>query len=85
MNQENKERDDMRPEYDFRGGVRGKYFERYHAERARVRVVIDDSPFIASSTGGSMQLGGVTYMPQSLAPQPSPTVQVGTLEAASHQ
>lgn len=21
--------DEMRPEYDFRGGVRGKYFERY--------------------------------------------------------
>ena len=23
--------DEMRPEYDFRGGVRGKYFERYKA------------------------------------------------------
>jgi hypothetical protein len=22
--------DDMLPEYDFRGGIRGKYFRRYH-------------------------------------------------------
>ena len=30
MSQENKpERDEMRPEYDIRGGVRGKYYERY--------------------------------------------------------
>jgi hypothetical protein len=31
MNQENKESADrdMRPEYDIRGGVRGKYYERY--------------------------------------------------------
>ena len=30
MNQENEtEADEMRPEYDIRGGVRGKYYERY--------------------------------------------------------
>lgn len=30
MNQENSpEADDMKPEYDIRGGVRGKYFDRY--------------------------------------------------------
>ncbi len=30
MSQENEaESDEMRPEYDIRGGVRGKYFERY--------------------------------------------------------
>ena len=30
MSQENKpNRDEMRPEYDIRGGVRGKYYERY--------------------------------------------------------
>lgn len=33
MSQVNKSgsRDDMRPEYDIRGGVRGKYYERYRA------------------------------------------------------
>ena len=30
MSQENKpDRDEMRPEYDIHGGVRGKYYERY--------------------------------------------------------
>jgi len=30
MSQENKpDQDEMRPEYDIRGGVRGKYYERY--------------------------------------------------------
>jgi hypothetical protein len=30
MSQENEtEADEMKPEYDIRGGVRGKYFERY--------------------------------------------------------
>jgi hypothetical protein len=30
MSQENKQnRDEMKPEYDIRGGVRGKYYERY--------------------------------------------------------
>jgi hypothetical protein len=31
MSQENKptKKDEMRPEYDIRGGVRGKYYERY--------------------------------------------------------
>ena len=30
MSQENKpQKDEMRPEYDIRGGVRGKYYERY--------------------------------------------------------
>jgi hypothetical protein len=30
MSQESKpEADEMRPEYDIRGGVRGKYYERY--------------------------------------------------------
>ncbi len=29
MKQDNKEADEMRPEYDLRGGVRGKYYEEY--------------------------------------------------------
>jgi hypothetical protein len=31
MSQENdrREEDEMRPEYDFRGGVRGKYYKQY--------------------------------------------------------
>ena len=31
MSQVSKSTDEMRPEYDIRGGVRGKYYERYRA------------------------------------------------------
>ena len=31
MKKRSKNRDEMRPEYDFRGGVRGKYAARYAA------------------------------------------------------
>ena len=42
MNKANEERDDdeMRPEYDLRGGVRGKYYERYKS--GTNIVVLDD-------------------------------------------
>lgn len=43
------DRDTMRPEYDFRGGVRGKYVARY---RAGTNVVILD-PDVAAAFGGS--------------------------------
>jgi hypothetical protein len=43
------DRDTMRPEYDFRGGVRGKYVARY---RAGTNVVVLD-PDVAASFGTS--------------------------------
>lgn len=44
--------DDMREEYDFSGGVRGKYFDQYWRWRARVgpRIVIAESPFVMPIT-----------------------------------
>ena len=40
MSQENKpNKDEMRPEYDIRGGVRGKYYERY---RQGTNVILHD-------------------------------------------
>jgi len=41
------ERDTLRPEYDFRGGVRGKYVARY---RAGTNVVVLD-PDVAAAFG----------------------------------
>jgi len=46
MSQENEQHDEMRPEYDIRGGVRGKYFARYLASRIRVR----ESPLVRAET-----------------------------------
>ena len=43
------DRDTMRPEYDFRGGVRGKYVSRY---RAGTNVVVLD-PDVATAFGTS--------------------------------
>lgn len=43
------DRDTMRPEYDFRGGVRGKYVARY---RAGTNVVVLD-PDVAAAFGTS--------------------------------
>lgn len=37
--------DDMLPEYDFRGGIRGKYFQRYTGGRA---VVVLDADVAAA-------------------------------------
>jgi hypothetical protein len=39
MSQKDEEPDEMRPEYDFTGAVRGKYYERY---RAGTNVVVLD-------------------------------------------
>lgn len=39
MSQKDEEADEMRPEYDFTGAVRGKYYERY---RAGTNVVVLD-------------------------------------------
>jgi len=83
MDQENDPRDEMRPEYDFRGGVRGKYFARYQSEHTRVVVLVDASPFIATTTSSSPDLGGLTWSPTYPTLQPSPTIQVGTLEEAT--
>ena len=43
------ERDTLRPEYDFRGGVRGKYVARY---RAGTNVVVLD-PDVAEAFGNA--------------------------------
>jgi hypothetical protein len=49
MNQENS-RDEMQPEYDIRGGVRGKYFSRYSRNASRelpqAQLRLQESPWI---------------------------------------
>ena len=44
-NQDDTDKDKMEAEYDFTGGVRGKYFARYH--RAAQIVRVKESPFVA--------------------------------------
>lgn len=77
MNQVNRDKDEMRPEYDIRGGVRGKYVDRYQEQRvaATVTIVLADSPFIVNSSVGSPRVGSFTWSAQYVPPQPSPSVQ----------
>ena len=58
MSQENRGRDEeMRPEYDIRGGVRGKYFQEYVATQPRV--TISTSPFIVTTNAGGEDDSGL--------------------------
>lgn len=72
MSQENEQQEDMRPEYDIRGGVRGKYFEQY-----RQSIRVEDSPLVAKNTASAPQIGSITR-PLSYPPAlPSPRLQIG--------
>ena len=60
-----KRSDELRPEYDFRGGIRGKYARRY-AEGTNV-VVID--PDVADSAFAAKQLRRHSFSRRSRLPQ----------------
>jgi hypothetical protein len=66
----------MEPEYDIRGGVRGKYFQKYH-ESAGASVVIRSSAALIEITAGAPP--GLQGINRSLLvrPVPSPEVQIG--------
>jgi hypothetical protein len=53
MSQEN-EREDMRSEYDIRGGLRGKYFSRYVVSRVSV---LGSAPIRVEATVSTASLG----------------------------
>jgi hypothetical protein len=74
MSQESDRQSEMRPEYDIRGGVRGKYFERY---RQGTSVTIEDSPLITKGRASASDLGHVVWSVSYQSPNPSPTMQVG--------
>ena len=59
MSQESDDREGMRPEYDIRGGERGKYFSRY-AQATTVRVTFEESTWIATSTASTPAVGSIT-------------------------
>jgi hypothetical protein len=73
MNQGNRG-DEMRREYDFSGGVRGKYYARY---TATVRVTVTPSPFVVTITAGAP--AGVQGVNRAIIAPPvqSPIVQIG--------
>lgn len=81
MSQESDGQREMRSEYDIRGGVRGKYLERYR-ETISISVTLEDSPLISKDPPTAPPLGQPVWSVSYLSPSPSPTVQVGRLEPA---
>lgn len=77
MSQGNDDTNDMRPEYDIRGGVRGKYLERYR-QTIDVRIMFEESAFTWTSTATSAPPVGSIMKPGAYNPAfPSPKIKMG--------
>lgn len=86
MSQGSDDRQDMRPEYDIRGGVRGKYFEQYRQGKTLIGgITFEESPFIAKSTATAASIGSITRIPSYTLPHPSPKIQIGSSVATVHE
>jgi hypothetical protein len=69
----------MRPEYDIRGGVRGKYFEQYTAS---IAITFEGSRFVANSTASAPPVGRITRQAPYLVLQSGPKIKIGSPVAA---
>ena len=72
--------EEMRPEYDIRGGVRGKYLDTYHAMRGQPKssVTVASNPFVMSTDGANALGNHVGISREAVAPiLISPQVQIG--------
>ena len=81
MSQTSDHEDEMQPEYDIRGGVRGKYFERYNASN---KITIE-SNLVANTTSSTESVGTITRpvsMTYAYCP-PSPKIEVGSAVAVN--
>ncbi len=78
------ETNDMRPEYDIRGGIRGKYLERYTQGTQVIVHITFNSPFVANSTASSESIGKVTRPASYPAFYPSPMIQMGSSLTTVH-
>lgn len=71
MSQESDDKQNMRPEYDVRGGVRGKYLDRY---RKGTSITFAESPFIFKSTTDTAPVGFIMRSASYPTLQPSPKI-----------
>jgi hypothetical protein len=86
MSQRSEDGQDMRAQYDIRGGVRGKYFEPYRQGTTFIGVItFEESPFIAKSTATAASVGSITRIASHTLPQPSPKIQIGILLPTVHE
>ena len=81
MSRESDDRENMRPEYDIRGGVRGKYVERY---RQGTSITFAESPFILKSTTDTAPVGFIMRSASYPTLQPSPKILFDSPLTAGH-
>lgn len=79
MSQESDEKQEMRAEYDIRGGVRGKYFRSYG--EAAIHIAFEETSLIAVSTTSTPLICSITRAAVYPPAFPSPKVRVGSHEA----
>lgn len=89
MNQE-KDPQDMKPEYDIRGGVRGKYLERYRQGVTMVititpdtKLTVENSPFVWIPLASTPDVGKIAKAAVYPPAWPSPNVPVLRLHEAT--
>lgn len=79
MSQEREPEPEMRPEYDLRGGVRGKYLERYRRWTIAAVEITLTSPYVVQQTNSAApESRSITKTMPPPPPQRSPQIQVGT-------
>jgi hypothetical protein len=82
MNQESKDRQNMRPEYDIRGGMRGKYLERYR-QGIQMTITFEESPLMTTSTTSTPPIGSITKTAVYPPAYPSAKIQPDQLASAA--
>jgi hypothetical protein len=74
----------MQPEYDIRGGVRGKYFDRYQRGREIRLSFVEGECFVAGNTSSAVRVGAVTKVATYPASTPSPELMIGQSREPVH-
>jgi hypothetical protein len=75
MSHKDEESDEMRPEYDFSGAVRGKYYERYRAGTNIVVLEPDVAEVFSTSQAVNEALRVLIKAARSQVPEPAATPQ----------
>jgi len=77
MSKGNDDKSEMRPEYDIRGGVRGKYLSRY-GQAATITVTFASTELMTKNSASAPAIGAVTKPAVYPPLYPSPKIHVGT-------
>jgi hypothetical protein len=77
MSLDSDDRDEMKGEYDIRGGMRGKYAKRYWQASTSISVSFEESPVIAKTEVSTPWVGSITQNAVYPPSYPCSKIQVG--------